>query len=310
MATTSGDDNTPSGSSGKTGGPAKERDDGTDILYVSYNRPDNTEVSLPHLLETCTETDRVWVWQNGSDPETLKVVQPFADHPRVYRFHHSEENQMLRGPTNWVWENSHGKYLSKVDDDAILPSNWLTGLREALEASDRFGIVGCWRFREEDFIPKLAEKKIATFDGQQILQNLWVEGSGYLMRRECVEQLGPLQEGQTFTRYCIELGRRGWINGWVYPFIYQEDMEDPRSPHTVLHTDEDLMRHLPLGARKEGITTIQGWIDRRRVVARLVQEASIDPRAYFGWRRRLRNVTRRLVRILKGRRGVAWDSRW
>ena len=275
--------------------------EGTDVLMITYNRPSYTRLALSELLARCDESMRVWVWHNGQDAATLEVVREFQGHPRLYRFHHSEENLRLTAPTNWLWENATGAYLSKVDDDCIVPHDWGAKLRAMHEDEERFGIIGCWRFQEEDFVPELAERKIRTFGGgHRLLVNLWVEGSGYLMKRACLERFGPLAEGQSFTDYCIEVGRAGWINGWAYPFLYQEHMDDPRAEHTGLKSDADLETFLPLSAKRNGVQSIAEWQSQLRRSARIVQEASPDPAYWSPARRKLRNIAGRLRRALTG----------
>jgi hypothetical protein len=244
---------------------------------------------------------RIWVWQNGDDRATLEVVEEYR--PRLYRFHHSRENMKLTQPTNWLFENAEGTYLSKVDDDCIVPVGWAAKLRTAHEDEPRFGVIGCWRFQEEDFIPELAEKKIAEFSGgHRLLVNMWVEGSGYLMKRMCVERFGRLKSGQSFTDYCIQIGRAGWINGWVYPFLYQEHMDDPRAEHTMLLTDADLVRCLPLSAARNGVTSIAQWVAQLRRSAKLVQEAPVEPRYWSPMRQRTRQLQKKVKRALTGSR--------
>jgi len=266
------------------------RGDGiVDVLMITYNRAAYTALSLPRLLETCDERTRVWLWHNGDHEETLEVVRSFADDPRVHRFHHSRENKRLTEPTNWLWSESGGDYLSKIDDDCLMPDGWVGELRTAHEDAPRLGVVGCWRFMPEDFDPALASWKIEELSGgRRILRNCWVEGSGYLMKRACVDELGPLTGKMSFPGYCKILARRGWIHGWLHPFLIQEHMDDPRSEHCVIRTDDDLKAAAPLTAVNFGIATVDERVEQIRRHAREVQIASLDPRVYSGWRRRLR----------------------
>lgn len=271
-----------------------------DILIITYNRPEYTRLSLPRLLETCDERMRVWIWHNGDDEATLEVVRQYADHPRVAHFHHSRENVRLREPTHWLWHHATGEFFTKVDDDCLMPDGWADTLRRAHHDNPRFGAIGCWRFPPDDFVPELAQEKIKTFSGDhQLLLNCWVEGSGYLMKRECFEQQGDIQANESFNRYCIRLARRGWINGWYYPFLYQEHMDDPRSPNTLLKSDADIQRHLPLSAHKRGFTTVAQWEDWIRQDAHFIQQAPLDPRYYIGLRPKLRRVGRLVQRVLR-----------
>jgi glycosyltransferase involved in cell wall biosynthesis len=270
-----------------------------DVLMITYNRPAYTRLALSTLLERSSPTTRVWLWQNGDDPETLAVVEGFKS--RLHRYHHSRENARLTLPTNWLYGNARGAYLSKVDDDCIVPEQWDVKLAQAHQDEPRFGVLGCWRFPDEDFVPELAHRKIQTFGGgHRVLVNMWVEGSGYLMKRACVERLGLLHHRRTFSDYCIRIGCAGWINGWIYPFLYQEHMDDPRAAHSALRTDADLRHRLPLSALKNGVTTLDAWVAQLRRSARLVQSAPIDPAYWTPIRRRARNLFKNLRRVFLG----------
>jgi glycosyltransferase involved in cell wall biosynthesis len=275
--------------------------DGTDILMITYNRPSYTRLALAELLARCDDSMRVWVWHNGPDAETLAVVKDFEGHPRFHRLHHSERNLGLTAPTNWLFENATGAYLSKVDDDCVVPLDWGAKLRAMHEDEPKLGVIGCWRFQEEDFVPELALPKIREVSGgHRLLVNLWVEGSGYLMKRACVDRFGPLGDGQSFTDYCIQIGRAGWINGWAYPFLYQEHMDDPRAEHSGLKSDADLERFLPLSAKRNGVTSIEEWLAQLRRSARRVQAAPVDPAYWSPTRRRMRQLAGRLRRLVTG----------
>lgn len=273
-----------------------------DVLMITHQSPDYVRRSLPHLLETCDEATRVWLWHNGDDEETLAVVQAHVDDPRVHRFHHSRENVRLRPPTNWLWEEGDGDFVSKVDDDCLPEVGWIQKLRHAHAENPEFGTVGCWRFREEDFVPELARRKIQEYaGGVQLLRNHWVQGSGYLLPRALVQKQGLIQDGQTFTDYCIALARRGAVNGWLYPFLREENMDDPRSPLTMLTDDAALLRRRPLTAQVLGITTVRDWAQQEHESAVAVQAASLDLRQYTGWRPKVHNLRKRVRRLFRGR---------
>ncbi len=273
-----------------------------DVLMITYNSPDHVRRSLPHLLATCDESTRVWLWHNGDDEETLDVVRSYANDPRVSKFHHSRENVRLRPPTNWLWQESSADFVSKVDDDCLPQSGWIQQLRVAHENNPDFGAVGCWRFRDEDFVLELAERKIQQFaGGVSLLRNHWVQGSSYLLPRALVERQGGIREGQSFSQYCIDLARIGAVNGWVYPFLREENMDDPRSPETLFPDDEAFLRRMPLTAQALGITTIADWAAQEHESAVAVQAATLDLREYSGWRLKKRNLTKRAQRMLRGR---------
>jgi GT2 family glycosyltransferase len=283
------------------------KQDQIDIIMITHNRPEFTKLSLEQLLKTCDERMNVWLWHNGEHEPTLNLVKSYLDHPRVVRFHHNPTNDRstpqspLNEPTNWMWSNADGEYVTKVDDDCLMPDGWADTLRQAHRAEPRFGVLGCWRFYDEDFEPKLANKKIKAFGGgHKVMQSLFIEGSGYLMKRQCFAEQGPLTPELTFPEYCFKLAERGYIHGWYYPFLHQEHFDDPRSPYTAFKTDEDLRRSLPLSAQRRGDDTIEKWLAGMKRNARLAQAHPPDPKYFKGWRKKshdLLNALRRKVGI-------------
>jgi len=276
----------------------------TDVLMITYQRPEYTRLALERLLERSGPASlRVWIWHNGGHAPTLEVVRSLAGHPSVQAFHHSHENRGLRAPTNWLWESATGDYLAKVDDDCLVLGDWPLRLLAAHRDCEVFGVLGAWEFPDEDFDPLLAGPKIRAFSGgQRLLQNLWVGGSGYLMKRRCFDELGPLRPGQSFPQYQINLAQRGWVHGWPYPFVRQEHMDDPRSSYCMLRSDQDLLLGRGLSASANGCSTLAEWTETIRRSARLVQTAPLELRYYRGWRRWLRAGQRRIARHFGNRR--------
>lgn len=259
-----------------------------DVLMITHRWPSYVAKTLPALLDTATPATRVWVWHNGQDQSTLRVVKSHLSHPRIHAFHHSESNQGLTIPTNWLWQNAEGPYFSKVDDDCLTSPGWIETLMRAHSDEPSFGAIGSWRFYPDDLDPALARKKIETFSkGHQLLRNPWIQGSGYLMKRSVVDRLGLLKTGQSFTHYLTDAAILGYVNGWYYPFLHEEHLDDPRSEFTGLRTDDDLRDRMPLSARNRGIGTLDAWEQQMRNSARQLQEASPDVRDHASPKRRL-----------------------
>lgn len=267
-----------------------------EILMITYKRAAFTRMALARLLESCDPEMRVWVWHNGDHAETLEVVRSFQGHPRFHKLHISPENVKLRAPTNWFWANAEGEYLSKVDDDCLLPDGWGATLRSAHAAEPKLGVIGCWRFYDEDFMPEVAAKKIrALAGGHRIMTHGFVQGSGHVLKREVYRQLGPIREGESFTGYCIRAAFHGWINGWYFPFIHEDHMDDARSPHYPIKTEEEFQRNLSLSQINFGVKSLADWQRFGRVLARHLQHDIIDPRDHFGWRGWLKRATGRFT---------------
>jgi GT2 family glycosyltransferase len=274
-----------------------------DILVITYNRPLYTLLTLERLFATCDETMRVWIWQNGNDKETLDVVNSMIDQPRLFKFHHSIENKILIEPINWLWSKAEGQYLSVIGDDSLMPYGWAQKLRKAHQDVPEFGVIACWHFQKEDFQYDISRKKIKEFAcGHKLLQNLWVQGSGVMMKRECLETGGLLEKGKSHPGYCRKLATSGWVNGWYYPLIYMEHMDDPRAPNSLLKSNEDFQRFTPYSAKINNVKTLEDWQAQIKRSAIMIQKASLNPREYTFWRQKLKLVWRK-IKILLNRPG-------
>lgn len=265
------------------------------ILMITHNRPRYTALSLTRLTETAPQSASITVWDNASSGETLSVIKKFERHPRVERVVYNKTNDKLWRPTNWFWEHSKdADFVSKIDDDCLVPARWIEKLVSAHKDIPEAGILGCWRFLPEDLNVSKASKKIQSFGPHMVLRNCWVEGSGYLAKRTVIDDIGVLRPKETFTTWCLRAAAKGYINGWYYPFMYQEHMDDPRAEHSGIKTDEDLRRLLPLSAANFGAITKDAWVARIKKSAARVQEYSIDPWDFIGVRAK---VKRRLCRL-------------
>jgi glycosyltransferase involved in cell wall biosynthesis len=268
-----------------------------DVLMITYNAADYVAVTLPSLLESCDEHTRVWLWHNGDDERTLETTRSFADDPRVAHFHHSRENVGLTDPTNWVWTEGSADFVSKVDDDCLLPATWIDDLRAAHRSHGGLGAIGASRLRPEDIDHALLQRKIEQHGPVSIVRNHWVQGSGYLLPRSVIDRHGVLDRGQSWTNYCMTLARAGVVNGFLYPLIFEDHMDDPRSEHTLLRTDADLEWRMPLSAKRARVTSLDDWERQIKNTALRTQTAPVDLRYYEGWRLRLRNLRNRVDRL-------------
>jgi glycosyltransferase involved in cell wall biosynthesis len=255
------------------------------VLMITHDRPEYLKLSLERLCASATADTRIFVWDNGSGPETRDILRRYESQPCVERVVYNNSNDLLRIPTNWFWETCrHADLLGKVDDDCLVPENWIDVLEAAHREIPQAGFLACWHFLPQDVVLPLAMRKIQHFGRHQIMRNCWVGGSGYLVKREVLERHGPLRLKDSFTDCCIRAAAGGYVNGWYYPFLYQEHMDDPRAPHTGIRCEEDFQRMIPLTARKFDIRTREQWVKRMVASARRLQEFSYDPKDYVGVR--------------------------
>ncbi len=266
------------------------------ILMLTCNRPHYTEISLRGLLDSVPPFAQVTVWDNASGPETKAVIEKLSGHGRMAEVIFSETNKKLREPTNWFWRK-HGQadYVSKIDDDCLQHPGWCEALLNTHASFSDSGIVGSWRFFPSDNLECLPPGKIIRGTSASLMRNCWVQGSGYLMRTAVIRKLGLLREGESFPHYCIRAAKAGFINGFAYPFVFEDHFDDPRSVHTQFRTDEDFLAAIPLTARQFEISSLEQWTDFQKREARILQTASWRPGDYIG----LRNKVKRTISGIK-----------
>lgn len=273
-----------------------------DVLMITHNRPQYTARSLEALVASAEADTRVWIWQNGTDVDTVRIVQQFSDHPRVQEVYYSPENKKLAVPTNWIFEKGSSRFIAKVDDDCVVSPDWISKLRDALLSWPKLGVSACWHFQPSDLDLELAAKKIVKVDDRlSILQNNWVQGSGIMFRRSCVEKLGPITNPNFgFTHYCEKIGAAGWNLGWVLPIVTIDHMDDPHSPNCRLKSESDFQANPPLSATFGDVRSLSEWKERVRWMAREVQKAPIGN----GLRARCARLVNRLREKLRRTLGL------
>ncbi len=259
------------------------------VLMLTFRRPEYTKLSLSRLCETVPEYGRITVWDNNSGPAMREVLAHFEGHPRIEKIVYHGSNAKLRGPTSCFWhESQDAEFISKVDDDCLVPPGWCETPIQAHYDIPKAGILGCWHYFDEDFDLFLASRKIQAFGDHKIMRNCWVEGSGYIAKREVVDKIGKLEVKESFTGWCFRAAAQGYVNGWYFPFLFQEHMDDPRAANSGIRTEDDFQRLRPLTANTFKVRNIDEWINWLRRDARNLQRTSFDIKDYSGWRARVR----------------------
>ena len=127
-------------------------------------------------------------------------------------------------------------------------------------------MIGCWTFMPEDFErnEKKARKKIIEVGDFQVLHNLYIGGSAFLMRKDyAVNYLLPNHNGRAFPIDRNRMTEEGLISGWIYPLLFAEHMDDPRSEHCLMTKPGGMNSQAALTAVSRNIKTpgeYQEWI--------------------------------------------------
>lgn len=259
------------------------------LVYITFNRLPYTQLSLPRLLEDPTEDFDLYIWDNGSTDGTPEYLKSISD-PRIKDIAFRPTNEGQSPAVNHAWTTSDADLLGKVDNDCLVTPGWTRTFASAHAEVPELGGVSCWQFPDGDFNYERARHKIRNFGNHSLLSHPYISGSAFLTRREDYQRFGPIT--QTFPSYWIALASSGRVNGWYYPLIQQEHMDDPRSEHCLL-PDIIESRDLPFALRHRGLQSraeFEAWI--RQDVWTILGQPS-DPWYFTGWRAALRRARRR-----------------
>jgi len=217
------------------------------LLMVTYNRLEYTKLALESVLALDYPDLMIVLWDNASTDGTVDYVrQRLRDESRA-RLIASPENRGVVYPMNAVWWADHGaEMLVKIDNDTWVPPDLLRRLAECHGRSKRFGVLSGFHFRAEGEA-LINVDGIQEFDGVRILAQPHVGGCAVMVSRAVLGRLGPIPcrpEGQEspfmdfgWTFYQQKMTEQGLVNGYPWPLIHVDHMEDTRSPRCV-RTDE------------------------------------------------------------------------
>ncbi len=268
------------------------------LAFITYNRIEYTRLSLASVLADPSEQFALTIWDNASTDGTVAYLKNEVSDPRIEDIVFSKENVGQTAAVNEVWSRSKADLLGKLDNDCLMTPGWTRILAQAHEDIADLGVVACWHFFAEDFDYERAKHKIQTFGRHQILRHPWTCGTGLLVKQEDFRRFGPIQERAT-TQYWLRMALAGRINGFYYPLVYQEHMDDPKSRHRLIKDDASLhkYRNITVGVQAGRYNDMAGRIEFRRELVRGLLDDPVDPRYYVGWRRKWRCVAERIRRI-------------
>jgi glycosyltransferase involved in cell wall biosynthesis len=265
-----------------------------DLVFICYNRLDYTRKALASVLTDPTEGFQLTIWDNASTDGTREFLEKEVRDPRVVRMVFSRKNVGQVRAVNEIWSNSRADLVGKLDNDCIVTPGWTRTLAAAHEDIPELGVIGCWHFFKSDFDYNRARNKIQKFGNHSILRHPWTCGTGILVKRSTYRDFGPMKDSAT-TAYWLSMARSGYINGFYYPLIFQEHMDDPLSIHTHL-TDEagyQAAKAVTFNINRHGQHHLADRLRWRQKVLDNLLDGPWEPKYYLGWRARITSLKER-----------------
>jgi len=276
------------------------------IVVVTHNRLEYTKKTIARLLEDKNEEFDLYLWDNASDDNTPEYLKDGIDDPRVTEVFLSNENAGQVGGMNYVWGKTKAELVGKLDNDCLVTPGWTRILAQAHKDVPRLGAVACWHFFPQDFDYDLAKGKIQSFGEHRVFRHPWVGGTGFLMKRQTFLECGPWKGGADVgtTYYFLQMALRGYINGWYYPLVFQEHMDDPMSEHSMLKTDQSIeeLHDVTYTLRNRDIRTMRERLMWRDKVIKDLLCSPWEAKRHVGWRKKWQRAQAKLRRLC----GKAW----
>lgn len=213
------------------------------LLMVTYNRLEYTRLALESVLKLDYPNLHIVVWDNASTDGTVDYLRQRLSGIERARIVASPTNRGVVWPMNEVWwSDPAAELLAKVDNDTLVPPDLLTRLSECHARHEGFGVLSGFHFREEG--EALAEDhRVKSFGGVRMLPQPYVGGCAVMIRRRTLIKLGAIEcqphsasgpvMDSGWTGYQQRLTAAGFINGYPWPPIHVEHMEDTRSRYCI-----------------------------------------------------------------------------
>ena len=264
-----------------------------DLVFICYNRLDYTRKALASVLADPTENFRLTIWDNNSIDGTREFLNSAVHDSRIADIIISDKNVGQITALNEVWNRSKADLLGKLDNDCLVPSGWTRTLAQAHHDINMLGVVACWHYFKSDFDYRRAQKKIQKFGCHQILRHPWTCGTGLLIKRSTYREFGPIKDSAT-TDYWLNMAKNGYINGFYYPLLIQEHMDDPLSKHTLLKDEASYQaaKAVTFNINRHGQKHLNERLRWRQIVIDGLLDEPWNPKYYTGWRYKLRNLKR------------------
>jgi glycosyltransferase involved in cell wall biosynthesis len=273
-----------------------------DLVLITWNRRAYLEKTLANLLADPADF-RLYCWDNGSRDGVAELIRDLDD-PRVADRHLNPENVGQREPFAWFLARARGDVCGKIDDDILLPHGWTDRIAPLVRRSPRLGMLGCWIFMPEDWVPELARHNVREIDGVTLFVATELAGHSFLARRELLNEYWSVERpGIPVDR--IRMTLDGYVSGNPVPLLFAHNMDDPRSEHCQMGQPGHPSEAYALTFRRLGCETLEEYAEWIASDARERQAIPYERQVRGLRAHQAREPLRRLLRRLRGLLGRA-----
>ncbi len=164
-----------------------------DIIVIVKDQPDYVKKCFSCLLDN-TVNFTLWIWDNGSLPETADYLFQLAhDHDNIY-LSRSEANEGFIEPNNLLAKKGEAPYIILLNSDTEVFPGWDAALLGYLQEHPNTGIVGY-----EGGLLSKDGMGIQPWKGPEVD---YVMGWCLALPRKVYDQIGLFDEANLHFAYC------------------------------------------------------------------------------------------------------------
>lgn len=112
------------------------------VAIITRNRADLLNQCLGSLVKQMTNKFKVLIIDNASSDQTKKIIESFNDKLNIKYV--LEKNVGRAHARNKVLENINKGILATVDDDCILPQNWIKNIKKSHSDFPKATVIQGW----------------------------------------------------------------------------------------------------------------------------------------------------------------------
>jgi GT2 family glycosyltransferase/2-polyprenyl-3-methyl-5-hydroxy-6-metoxy-1,4-benzoquinol methylase/Flp pilus assembly protein TadD len=178
----------------------------TSIIILTWNGLSHTQTCLASIARNTTESYELIVIDNGSTDGTVAWLQEQATSDSRIRLIVNVRNVGFAAGCNQGIMSAYGEYILLLNNDTVVTTGWLTGLREVVDRYTDTGIVGPMTnsasgvqvvanvgYRSLEELPGWA-MSFREFYRYRVIPQRQIVGFCMLFKSELAEKIGLLDE--------------------------------------------------------------------------------------------------------------------
>ena len=178
----------------------------TSVIILNWNGMNFTKPCIESVLKNTTVPFEIIVIDNGSKEEEIKTLEAMLKQGKIQEFINNGKNVGFAHANNQGLRKAKGHYLFLLNNDTLVPKNWLKDCIDVLESDKSFGVVGVNLPADENdkkiyggaYVGISGMVKHTISQHEKNMKNVAVDqvgGAAMLFDRKLFNKIGELDEG-------------------------------------------------------------------------------------------------------------------